>query len=179
MVDQAALGEWSMAETFTGSIVKGLGGLAGGFANSAMYDYQAGVAQLNQQIDLQNAEWARQTGEQNAIQFGLKSKAQMGQIVSAQASSGFDLRSGSAVDVRNSQASMVNLGNTTIRSSAAQTAYGYEIQAAAAGAQASADKIAGQDAMFTGIENMGTSFLGGASSVVKMWTDAGRVGLGG
>jgi len=173
------IGGLGLGSSFGGSLMSAGGAIASGFANERMYDYQAGIAKLNQQIDKQNAEFAVQTGEQQAFQAGLKQRAQMGQIKVAQASSGFDVRSGSAEQVRTSQAKL-NLQDTDIiRSNAAKTAYNYELQGTVAGAQAGLYQMAGQNALEAGGISAAGSILGGVSSVSSEWLQGARVGLWG
>lgn len=165
--------------TAGGSILSAFGSLSSGIANSNMYNYQAGVAKLNQQIDAQNAEFAVQTGEQTAQQFGFKAAAQMGQIKVAQASAGFDVRGGSDAQVRASQQKLNSIDLDTIRSGAAKTAYGFTEQGAIAGAQAQLYSMAGSNALWAGAIGAGSSILGGASSVSSEWLKGQQVGLWG
>ena len=164
--------------TAGGSLLSAGGSFASGVANSSMYNYQASIARLNQQIDTQNAEFATQTGEQQALQFGLKARAQMGQIKTAEASSGFDVRTGSNAQVRASQQRLNLLDADVIRSNAAKTAYNYETQGTVAGAQASLYSMAGSNALSAGVIGAGTSILGGAASVSSEWLKGQMVGLG-
>ena len=166
-----------MGASAGGSLMSAGGAIASGISNSKMYDYQSGIAKLNQQIDSQNAEFAVQTGEQQALQAGLKQGAQMGQIKAAQASSGFDVRSGSAAQVRTSQAGLNTLDTNIIRSNAAKTAYNYQMQGTVAGAQASMYQMAGANALEAGGIGAASSILGGISSVSSEWTQAQRVGM--
>lgn len=162
-----------------GSILSAFGSLSSGVANSNMYNYQSGVAKLNQQIDTQNAEFARQTGEQQARQFGFKAAAQMGAIKVAQASGNFDVRSGSNKQVQDSQRALNTIDLDTIRSTAAKTAYGFTEQGAIAGSQASLYSSAAGNALAAGGIGAATSILGGASSVSSMWLKGNQVGLWG
>lgn len=177
MASPGQIGSAGIGGVGGGAALSGFGALASGISNSNMYNYQAGVAKLNQQIDNQNAEFSRQTGEQQALQAGFKQSAQMGQIKAAQGASGFDVNSGSAVQVRTSQSKLNTLDTDVIRSNAAKTAYNYQLQGVAAGAQASADKIAGTDSLIAGGIGLGSSILGGAASVSSMWLQGARVGL--
>lgn len=171
------IGAAGMGATAGGSLLSAGGSIASGFANKSMYDYQASIAQLNQQIDLQNAEFSRQTGEQQALQSGMKSAQQLGQIKVAQAASGFDVRSGSNAQVQASQKQIAMMDQNQIRSNAAKTAYGFQEQATMAGAQADVYKAAGSNAMTAGIIGAGSSILGGAASVSNEWLQASKVGM--
>ncbi len=173
------IGGLGMGATAGGSLMQGFGSLASGFANKDMYDYQASVAKLNQQIDLQNAQFARQQGEQQATTVGMKGAAQLAQIKVAQASGGFDVRGGSNAQVQASQHKITQLDTDIVRSNAAKTAYSYETQATVAGSQASLYKSAGTNAEEAGFMNFGTSILGGASSVSSEWLKGQTMGLWG
>lgn len=173
------IGSIGLAANASGSILSAFGSLSSGVSNSNMYQYQAGIAQINQQLDAQNAEFARQTGEESALQFGLKAGAQMGQIKVAQASSGFDVRSGSNAQVRASQTSLNALDTDVIRSDAAKTAYNYEVQGSIAGDQATLYSSAASDALAAGVVGTGSSVLGGVGSVSSMWLKGQQSGLWG
>jgi hypothetical protein len=179
MVDNSTIAGIGMGAAAGGGILGAFGALTSGVANKNMDNYQSGVARLNQQIAQQNAEFATQTGEQQALQSGLKSRQQAGQIKVAQASSGFDVRSGSNLQVQASQQKLAGLDQSIIRSNAAKTAYNYQEQASVAGAQAQVYSAAGANAMEAGAIGAGSSILGGASSVSSMWLQGQRVGMWG
>ena len=177
MASPAQIGGIGLGATGGGSMLSAFGSLASGISNQSMYNYQSGIARLNQQIDLQNAEYARQQGEQQAQQFGLKAGQQFGQIKVAQAASGFDVRGGSNAQVQASQRHLNSLDMDVIRSNAAKTAYNYETQGAVAGAQAKLYSMAGAQALAAGEIGFGTSILGGISSVSSEWLKGAQVGL--
>jgi len=102
-----------------------------------MSDYQAGVALMNKDIAKQQADYARAVGEIGAEQAGMKQKQEMGMTKAAQAASGVDINTGSAVDVRQSMIQVGAYDQNLIRSQAAKVAYGYEVEAVQDEAQAS------------------------------------------
>lgn len=163
--------------TAGGGILSAFGSVSSGIANKNMYDYQASIARLNQQIDTQNAEFATQTGEQQATISGMKTGQQIAQTKVAQASSGFDVNSGSNAQVRESEHRVGAIDTDIIRSNAAKTAYNYQVQGAQAGNQASLYASAGSNAMTAGLVGAGSSILGSASSVSSQWLQGQRVGL--
>jgi hypothetical protein len=173
------IGGAGLGATAGGSLLSAGGSIASGFANKSMYDYQASIAQLNQQIDNQNAEFARQTGEQQSLQSGLRSGQQLGQIKVGEAASGFDVRSGSNAQVQASQKQIAMLDQNQIRSNAARTAYNYQLQGTVAGAQASLYQMAGNNSVTAGVVGAGSSILGGAASVSSEWLQGSKVGLWG
>jgi hypothetical protein len=126
--------------------------------------YNAKVAKANQQIALNNADSAAQSGEAQAGAEGEKSRANAGTIKANEAASGVDINSGSAVDVQASQASLGKLDALTIRTNAAKAAYGYQVQASGEGDTAQLDTSAASDAATAGEIGAGSSILGGVSS---------------
>ena len=173
------IGEAGMGATAGGGILSAFGSISSGIANEKMFDYQASIARLNEQIDKQNATFASEAGEQQAFQSGLRGKQQMGQIVAAQGASGLDVNSGSAKQVQTSQGTITRLNSDVIRSNAAKTAYSYETQATLAGAQANVYQMAGANALEAGYIGAGSSVLGAASSVSSEWLKGQQTGLWG
>jgi hypothetical protein len=178
-MNPSQIGGLGMGATAGGSLMQAFGGLSTGFAQKDMYDYQASIAKLNEQIDKQNAEFAVQQGEQQALKVGMQGRFQAGQIKVGQASSGFDVNSGSNKQVQESQHMITRLDTDIVRSNAAKTAYGFKEQGAVAGAQANLYTMAGDNAMEAGFMNFGTSILGGASSVSSEWLKGQQMGLWG
>jgi hypothetical protein len=98
--------------------------------------YQAGVAEVNKEISKSNATYARDVGEVEASDAGMKIHADLGDMIAQQGASGISVHSGSSTRVRES---MIEIGQHTqdiIRASAAKKAYGYDIEAMQFGAQA-------------------------------------------
>jgi|SRR5262245_1784367 len=98
--------------------------------------YQAAVSLLNKQISKQNAAYARDVGEVQAQQVGMKSRAEQGEMIAFQGSSGLSVAGGSATRVREGMMELGYYDQMQVRSSAAKTAYGYEIEATMHQAQA-------------------------------------------
>jgi hypothetical protein len=98
-------------------------------------DYQAAVAEMNRQIAEGNAEYARATGETEASIQGLKTQAQVATTKVAQAASGLDINTGSAVSVRSSEIELGQFNESMIRSNAAKVAYNYQVEATQDSAQ--------------------------------------------
>jgi len=179
MSDNFALGVSGLGTTFLGGLTKAFGDIFSGISQKQMYDYQAGVAKLNQQISEQNALYSEQVGELQAGRYGMEAAQRLGGIRAAQASHGLDIRSGSAAQVQSSQKLVSAMDMATIRSEAAKTAYGYRVQGVQFGAQASLDTMAGKNAMSAGMVGAESSILGGASSVAGQWLQGQRMGLWG
>ena len=90
-----------------------------------MYTYQAGIADLNRRIALDNRDYSIYAGGEAAKRYGMKSAQEAGSIIAKQAASGIDVRYGSTVDVQKSQKQVSDLDMATIRNNAARKAYGY------------------------------------------------------
>ena len=178
-LSNSQIGAAGLGATAGGGILSAFGALSSGIANKEMYDYQSSIAKMNQQIDQQNAEFATQTGEQQATISGMKTGQQIATTKVAQASSGFDVNSGSNKQVRESEAKVGAIDTDIIRSNAAKTAYGFEVQGAVAGAQSSVYSIAGDNALVAGGIGATSSILGAASSVSSQWLKGQQVGLWG
>lgn len=177
MGNASQIGSAGLGATAGGSLMSGFGALASGFSNKSMYDYQSGVAQLKSQIDQWNAESARQTGEVSSLSAGLQQGQQFGKIIAAQSASGLDIRSGSNKQVQDSTRQINQLDTDIIRSNAAKTAYGYETESVADQAQANVYSMAGNNSLAAGFMGLGTSIMGGISSVSNEWLQGNRVGL--
>lgn len=166
-----------------GSLLGGLTGAAGAAQTAAaqqqMYNYQAGLAQINAQIALQNADYARQQGEQQAQQYGMQAGQRMGQIITSQASSGLDINTGSNKLVQQSQQLVTGLDLDQIRSNAAKTAYDYDTQSVQYQDQAQLYRMGGANAAAAGAINITSSILGTAASVSTKWLQGQQYGLPG
>lgn len=173
------LGDVGMGTTALGGLTSAIGQLVGGEDQKQMYDYQAGVARLNSQIANQNATYSEQVGEISARNAGLSAGQRAGQIKAAQSSSGLDVNSGSAVQVRSSQKQVSDMDVASIRSSAAKTAYNYRVQGVGFTAQANMDTTAGENARSAGMLSAGSSLIGTASSVSSQWLRGQQLGLWG
>ncbi len=143
-----------------------------GAADQAMYNYQAGVAKLNQSIALQNASYAQQAGGSAALQSGLKTGFTRAQQMVDQSGSGIEVGSGSGAAVRKSTTDLGIYDQNLIRTNFAKKAYGFEVEAATKSAEAGADIIAGQQAKKAGDIGAVASILGTAGSVSSKWLQA-------
>lgn len=182
MVDSTKLsptqiGGIGMGATAGGGILSAFGSISSGIANQNMFDYQSAIANINAQIDRQNAQYAIDTGNQQNLELGLKQGQQLGQQKTALASSGFDIRSGSAAQVIASQESLNRLDQTILRSNTTKTAYNFETQASTAEQQAQMYTLAGENSFQAGLIGAGSSILGSASSVSREWLQGNQVNL--
>lgn len=171
------VGAVGLASTIFGGIKQAQGAEAMGQAQSSMYSYQAGLAEINKQIALQNATYSRNTGEIQAQKYGMGASQRQGQIVSGQASSGLDVNSGSNARVQDSNKIVTRMDLDQIRSNAAKTAYDYEVTATQQGGQEDLYKMAASNATAAAKINVESSYLGTASSVSSKWLQASQLGM--
>lgn len=145
------------------------GAIYTGFASAQQYKYQSGVAEVNQRIAKQNAEFSREVGENKAEISGMKTRQLVGETIAKQGSSGFRAGEGSGGKVVESERMLGESEQDTIRSNAARAAYGHEVEAINFGAQSDLYKNAATSSQISSGINATSSLLGGASSVSSKW----------
>lgn len=160
-----------------GGITSAVGKIFGGESQSSMYKYQAGVARINQQINLQNADYSRHVGEVEAQRLGMKTRQEIGTTKVVQSGRGLDVNSGSAADVRGSQQALGQHDEDTVRANAMRKAYGYDVEASKNAAQAGMYDKASSNAKTAGYIEAGASLLSTAASVSDKWLKASQVGV--
>ena len=165
------------------SLLGGLFGAAGaaqtGKAQQNQMLYQAGLAQINSQIDQQNANFAIEQGEQTAAKYGIGARQQAGQIKAAQSSGHLDVNSGSARDVQEAQRTVSQIDLNQIRTNAAKTAWNYEAQANVQKGQASLYQMGAADISKATVLNIASSLISTGSSVASKWLAGRQTGLWG
>lgn len=166
------MGTAASALALGGGIAGAAGSIQQGYASSAAAGYNAKVAEENAQLAKQNAAWTGAEGSQASELQGLRTKANVGAIQTAQAANGVDITSGSAKAVQRSEAQMGALSQANIRSNAARQAYGFETQSAFDMGQASLDKSQARNDVTAG-------FVGGATSLLKAGAEVAMYGGGG
>lgn len=170
----------SIALAAGGSILSGIAAKRSADATASSYGYQSQIAGMNAQLQLQNRDWALQAGGTAAVQYGMKARADAGNIKVGQAASGISLDSDSSVNVRDSQKMITEMDTNTINTDTARKAYGFEVASATASAQSEMYSKASSDAKSGGNLAMMASLLSGSGSVASKWTEAKSVGaLGG
>jgi hypothetical protein len=179
MASPTAIGSVGIGATVAGSAISAYGAEEQGKAQSSMYGYQAQVAQINSNIALQNADYARMQGEQQSVIEGRKGAQQLGGIRAAQGASGLDVNSGSPADVQASQKSTTALDLNQIRSNAAKTAYDFDVQSTEDINQAGLYTAASKNAETAGDISALSSSVGGAGSVSSKWLAGQQQGLWG
>lgn len=192
MADPSALASMSIGGSLIGAGVKAYGDYSAGQAGAKTYQYQAAVARMNAEIANRNATYAMEVGERKSQISGMQTRAQEGQTKAAQGASGLAVNTGSAVDVRSSEADIGRFNEMTIMSNAAKEAYNYRVGAAGDIAQAGLYDAAAKTSKSAGGIAAAGSLLGAASSVSDKWaqykmqgvygdggsTDASRTSVG-
>lgn len=158
------------ALAIAGAAISAVGTVEGGIAQGHAANYAAQVAQNNAIIANQNAAYASAAGEQAAAAESQKGAAIGGRIKAAQAASGIDVRSGSAVNVQSSQRETSQLDTETVLNNAELQAYGYRSQATSFGAQAGLETAEAEQAPIGADIGAAGGLLSSAGSVGMKWT---------
>jgi hypothetical protein len=173
----AGFGAVGLGATLAGGILGAVGAQKQGESQQQMYNYKAQVSKINADINRQNAAWARDKGEKEATQYGMKAAQQRGQIRATQGASGLDVNSGSAKEVQRSQEKIKDIDMSTIRENAAKIAYDYETKAVMDENQAELDKMGGEYAKEASNIKSIESILGSVSTVSSKWQHGSSIGL--
>lgn len=176
-LEAATVATIGMGASVLSGALGAVGSIMGGQAKSSMYQYQAGVSRVNQEIARRNAEYARYTGEFEAQRSGMKSRYELGQARVIQSGRGLDINFGSPAAVQESMTKIGQQEQTTIRSTAARRAYGFEVEGEKARTAASMYGRAAKNEEIAGYIGAASSVLGGASSVSSKWMQAGDLGI--
>ncbi len=133
--------------------------------------YQAQVARNNQALMEINARRAEVQGDADADKQNLRTGQLEARQRAALAAQGGDVNSGTDLDLVTDTARAGATDASTIRNDAAWKAYGYRTQGLNFGAQASAADASGANALASLPFGIGSSLLGGASSIAGKWND--------
>lgn len=174
-----AIGAAGAGLSILGGLTSALGLSNKGDADASMYSYKAGIAKMNASIERQNSDYSLTAGDANAQRSGLTTGFTIAKEKTSQAANGFDVNTGSAVEVRDSTRSAGLIDQDTIRTEAGRQALGHRNAAANYDAEATGDIMAGDNARRAGkIAALGT-LIGTAGSVASKWTQASQVWGGG
>lgn len=177
MADPFTMAAIGMAASAASAGVSAVGSMQAGDASAKAYQYQAGVAEVNKKIAQQNADYQLKTGDTEAQQYGMKSKFQQGTIRAGQASSGFDVDTGTNARVQDSQSRISRIDQSQIRTNAGRRAYAYDVEAYNKGASADMARSSASNAETAGQIGALSSIVGGVSSVATKWSTASQNGL--
>lgn len=159
------------------SIMGAMGASQKADADAAAYNYKAQVASNNAIIAQRNAEAATSAGASKAQTNDLKTKNMVATQLVTQASSGLDVGSGTAVNLRQSAADIGHLDTLTILNNAAKNSAGFKAQGMNFTAESGLDKAAAENAETAGKYSIATSLLGGASSFGDKWASYSQKGI--
>jgi hypothetical protein len=169
-----ALAVASLAMSAIGTGLSVIGQANRAQAEAGQADYMAQVARNNQMLAERNATLAEQQGQVQEDRQRLKTAQLMGSQRAALAAQGGDVNAGSDLDILGDTARAGESDALTIRNNAAQQAFGYRQQAVAAGGQANLYSANAANTMANLPYGIGSSLLGGASSLAGRW--AGYIG---
>lgn len=153
-----------------GAGASALGTIESGEATAHAANYQAQVAANNAVIESQNATYAVAAGQQQAANESLKGAATGGKIKTAQAANNIDVNTGSAVNVRKSNAETSELDTETVLNNAELAAYGYRSQATGFTSQSGLETATAEQAPIGADIGAGGSLLSNASSLGFKWS---------
>lgn len=176
-MDPGTMGAASIASTILGGALSGAGASASAGASADSFNFKAGIAKLNSDINKQNAAWSLNQGAIKASNYGLKAGQEIAETKVIQSSSGLDINSGSKEAVRDTQQDVAKFDQNLIRADAAHTAHGYEVKAAADSMEAEMDRVSAVNAGKAGKLNVLSSIIGTASSVASKWTQGNTLGM--
>lgn len=177
MADPITLGGLALAGSAAGGLLGAVGSVTSGDASASMYQYKAGVAMINKQISDQNAQWALQSGDVSAEEKGLAGGQEIADTKVRQAAGGLDVNSGSNKATRDTQETVSQFDQSMIRWNAAKTAYGYNVKGAEATAEAGMDLQAASQSEKAGWIGALSSVIGGATSVSSKWLQGSKSGM--
>ena len=157
-----------------GAGVGAAGTVLGGIAQGNAASYQAQVAQNNATIEQNNAKYAVQAGQARAQATSLKNAAAGGAVKAAQAASGIDVNTGSAVDVQKTQRELGQLDTETVLNNSELQAYGYRSAATSYSATAGLEETEAAQAPIGAAIGATGNLLSNASSLGLNWAKLGQ-----
>jgi hypothetical protein len=165
-----------LAATVIGGGIQAYGAYSGGQAQKAYYQFQAGIANQQAQIARLKAGRDIMAGEQEAQKYGIKTAQALGGTIAKAGAGNIGATTGSTAAVYMSQRAAGLAEQATARQTAAERAYGEDIEAAAKIAGAGALGVAGTQAAAAGdISAIGT-VVSTAGSVAGKWYDVSKLG---
>lgn len=176
-MDPASMGAISIGSSLLSGAIGGAGASMSANASADAFNFKAGIAKLNSDINKQNASWAINQGAIKATNYGLKAGQEIADTKITQAASGLDINSGSKEAVRDTQQTVAAYDQGLIRADAAHTAHGYEVKAQSDSLEASMDTASASNAKKAGALGVLSSVIGTASSVASKWTQGNTLGM--
>lgn len=178
MADPVTLmGAASIGTSIAGAGLGFMGAQQKGKAQQQAYQYQAGIARANQQIQERNADWTLESGSRDEVALGLKQRAEMGQVLAKQSASGIKVDSGSNAQVQDSLRTVQEMDRGNLMRNMQQKVRGYKLAAWEQGEQANIYDSAAKNAKKAGTIDAIKSLIGGAESVSDKWLKAKNTGV--
>lgn len=158
-----------MVGSAVGGLIQAIGAGTSASAQAAASTYKAGVAQLNQQINLQNANFALESGDIQAEEQKLAGEQEIANTTVTQAASGFTVGQGTNKSVTDSQQLVSDFDQNVIKWNASTTAWGYEAKAATDQAESQLDLMAASTQKQAGVLGEISSFVTAGTNVASKW----------
>lgn len=158
--------------TVAGGLTTAAGQKYAGDAKANMLTYQAGVSKINQQIQLQNADYARKVGEVDAQRSGMRTADIVSKTRAAQGASNLDVNSGSSTDIQTSEKAIGQQDQRVIRANAARQAYGFDVEALNAETSSKLQMMGADTSRTSGNIAATGTLISTAGSVASKWYGA-------
>lgn len=172
----AVLAPLALVAGLAGAGISAAGQVEQGQATATAANYNAQVAANNATIANQNATYATAAGQTQAAAKSLQGAAVGGRIKAAQAASGVDVNTGSAVNVQASQRETSKLDTETVLNNAELQAYGYRANATNFQATSGLETEEAEQAPIGADIGAAGGLLGSASSLGLKWSQLGPGG---
>ena len=174
MADPVSLAAVGVGAGVAGAGVGAIGSLFQGSAQSNMYQYQAGVARVNATLAKQDSEYAKEAGNVEQQQSGMRTRAEVGSTRAGMAAGNVDINTGSGAQGVKSEIAIGQENQGVIQANAAKRAYGFDVKAAADTASAGAYDVAATTSKESGELGAISSIIGGAGNVASKWAQYGQ-----
>ena len=159
-----------------GAGISAVSTISQGIATRNAANYQAQVAANNAIVAQQNATRAEQAGEAAAENQSRKGAAELAKVKVAQAASGIDVNTGSAVDVQAGERQTNQLETETVFQNDLMKAYGYRVNAENFKAEQGLETAKADEAVPASILSATGSLLSSASSLGSKWSSSSSGG---
>jgi hypothetical protein len=140
-----------------GSVVSGIAGLSAGM-------YQANVAKMNQKVAEENAVRALDRSQEEQREQDMQTMAMIGQQEAVQSASGTTTTGRSNLLTRRVAARLGRQDAANVREAGRMEAYGYNVDAANFGGEASMARRSGVNSLVSGFFDAGSSLIGGSKT---------------
>jgi hypothetical protein len=164
------------ASSYSNSQQVAQGEIAQGNAQREAAQYRAQVARNNAKMAEGDAEYVMQAGALESYNQAMKNRAHLGNVKANQAASGVNINTGTAVDVRASEAATGRQEQQNIEANAGRRAYGYRREAqdylataALAEKEGDYDVLAARNRAQSALNEGRSTVLGTASSLAFKW----------